>query len=98
MCTYIHTYMHAYIHTYIHACIHTYIHTYIHEYIHTQDGCEYLYQSNDDVQFISDGWTDTFVSVLKSSPVAPNYGVVGALDINNPLVLTQSMVHRTHQV
>jgi hypothetical protein len=27
-----------------------------------------------------------------------NYGVVGALDENNHLVLTQSFVHRTHQV
>jgi hypothetical protein len=26
-----------------------------------------------------------------------NYGVVGGLDLNSHLVLTQSLVHRTHQ-
>jgi hypothetical protein len=34
----------------------------------------------------------------RSSPMLSNYGVVGALDENNHLVLTQSFVHRRHQV
>ena len=61
------------------------------------DGCDYLYQSNDDVSFVSSGWATHFVDALRASPLRANYGVVGGLDLNNHLVLTQSLVHRTHQ-
>ena len=61
------------------------------------DGCDYLYQSNDDVSFVSSGWASHFVDALRASPLRANYGVVGGLDLNNHLVLTQSLVHRTHQ-
>ena len=61
------------------------------------DGCDYLYQSNDDVSFVSSGWASHFVDVLRASPLRANYGVVGGLDLNKHLVLTQSLVHRTHQ-
>ncbi|EKX33603.1 hypothetical protein GUITHDRAFT_120192 [Guillardia theta CCMP2712] len=62
-----------------------------------QDGCDYFYQSNDDVQFVTRAWAKTFVETLQTSLVRANFGVVGAVDLNNNLVLTQSFVHRTHQ-
>jgi len=62
-----------------------------------EDGCEYMYQSNDDVEFVSAGWTERFVAALQGSKIAPNFGIVGAQDLNNPIVMTQSCVHRTHQ-
>jgi hypothetical protein len=62
-----------------------------------QDGCEYMYQSNDDVEMVTPGWASKFVDTLRASPMRSNYGVVGGLDENNHLVLTQSFVHRTHQ-
>lgn len=43
------------------------------------------------------GWASKFVSTLRASRIRPNFGVVGGLDENNHLVLTQSFVHRTHQ-
>ena len=61
------------------------------------DGCDYLYQSNDDVSFVSSGWASHFVDALRASPLRANYGVVGGLDLDNHLVLTQSLVHRTRQ-
>eukprot|EP00960_Hanusia_phi_P043135 755877-Hanusia_phi.AAC.6 len=61
------------------------------------DGCDYFYQSNDDVQFVTKAWARIFVETLKMNSFRTNFGVVGALDLNNNLVLTQSFVHRTHQ-
>jgi len=61
------------------------------------DGCDYLYQSKDDVSFVSSGWASHFVDALRASPLRTNYDVVGGLDLNKHLVLTQSLVHRTHQ-
>ena len=60
------------------------------------DDCEYFYQSNDDVKYITP-WIHRFVGTLRSNKVLSNFGVVGALDVQNRMSLTQSMVHRTHQ-
>jgi hypothetical protein len=32
----------------------------------SQDGCEYFYQSNDDVEMVTPGWAPFFVSALRS--------------------------------
>ncbi len=32
----------------------------------SQDGCEYFYQSNDDVEMVTPGWAPLFVSALRS--------------------------------
>ena len=34
---------------------------------------------------------------MQASPLRANFGVAGAVDDNNELVMTQSLVHRTHQ-
>jgi len=53
-----------------------------------------MYQSNDDVEFVTPRWPKRFVDVLNHSSVAANFGIVGATDLNNPIVMTQSFVHR----
>jgi hypothetical protein len=32
-----------------------------------EDGCDYFYQVNDDIKFISPNWSEDFVSNLKST-------------------------------
>src|SRR5690606_19930187 len=39
------------------------------------DGCDYFYQVNDDLQMKSLNWPDTLVNVLQTNPVRPNLGV-----------------------
>jgi len=60
------------------------------------EGNDYFYQVNDDLRFITEGWTDAFVEKLQSNPVLSNFGVIGPLDVNNGNIFTQSFVHRTH--
>ena len=57
--------------------------------------CDYLYQSGDDIKFLSPGWEDTFITKLRKND---NFGVVGPWDIlyNDGRILTQSFVHVTH--
>ncbi len=60
------------------------------------DGCDYFYQLNDDIRFITPGWTSAFVEGLKKSSIGENVGVIGPLDNGNGWLLTQSFVHRSH--
>lgn len=60
------------------------------------DGNDFFYQVNDDLQFINPGWTEEFIDALKKNPVKPYLGVVGPHDEGNASILTQSFVHRTH--
>lgn len=57
--------------------------------------CDYLYQSGDDIQFLSSGWEDVFITELRKKD---NIGVVGPWDMNfnDGRILTQSFVHVTH--
>ena len=55
--------------------------------------CDYIYQLGDDIEFLDDGWEDSFIKKLKENK---NIGVVGPNDINNKKLLTQSFVHKTH--
>jgi hypothetical protein len=47
---------------------------------------------------ITPGWARKFVSALEESAVRSGFGVVGGRDLSNQLIMTQSLVHRTHQV
>ena len=60
------------------------------------DGCEYFYRINDDIQFLSPGWTEEFVATLHDfNP--PNVGVVGPMHSGGKeSILTFDFVHRTH--
>ena len=40
------------------------------------DGCDYFYQVNDDLMFVTPGWSTLFVSKLQSSTVYPNLGML----------------------
>jgi hypothetical protein len=60
------------------------------------DGADYFYQCNDDVRFITQGWTNVLVKALVDSPAGKNVGVSGPVDTNNPRLLTQAFVHKTH--
>lgn len=60
------------------------------------DGCQYYYQINDDVKIMSPGWITAFVDTLQKSPIRPNFGLTGPLDVNNNRILTQTFVHKTH--
>lgn len=60
------------------------------------DGFDYFYQVNDDLTFMTAGWSQKFTDVLKNNPVYPNLGVVGPRDLGNQRLFTQSFVHRTH--
>jgi len=55
--------------------------------------CDYFYQIGDDIEIISNGWENFFISELLKNN---NIGVTGPNDINNPRILTQSFVHITH--
>ena len=57
--------------------------------------CDYLYQSGDDIKFLSSGWEDIFITKLRKND---NFGVVGPWDVlyNDGRILTQSFVHVTH--
>ncbi len=60
------------------------------------EGDEYFYQLNDDIKMLSFGWADLFIKKLKSSPIFPNFGMVGPYDITNNRIFTQAFCHRTH--
>lgn len=59
------------------------------------DGCEYLFQVNDDMRFLTADWAPYLVAQLRHSPLLPNFGVTGPKDIRRNL-LTQAFVHRSH--
>lgn len=60
------------------------------------EGCDYFYQVNDDLNFITRNWTDRFISILTSNPLIPNFGMVSPIDIKDPSMATQAFVHKTH--
>lgn len=57
--------------------------------------CDYLYQSGDDIEYLTSGWEDIFIPELIKKD---NIGVVGPYDVNRNIdtLLTQSFVHITH--
>ena len=59
-----------------------------------QDGSDYYYQVNDDLNLESAGWATKFTQTLRSND---DFGVVGPFDPKwNCTVLTQAMVSRKH--
>ncbi|CAN0198621.1 unnamed protein product, partial [Ectocarpus sp. 6 AP-2014] len=60
------------------------------------DGCDYLYQINDDTLINTPGWAEVFTSALRDNPLGRNVGVTGPADTNNRRILTHAFVHRTH--
>jgi len=60
------------------------------------DGADYFYQLNDDVGFISPGWTQMLIDRLVNNPRRKNFGVTGPTDEGNRSIFTQAFVHRTH--
>ena len=59
------------------------------------DGFDYFYQLNDDIEFVTKCWATQLVSSLRDSD-RPYFGIAGPRDGNNDIVMTQSFVHRTH--
>lgn len=59
------------------------------------DGFDYFYQLNDDIEFLTKCWATQLVSSLRDSD-RPYFGIAGPRDGNNDIVMTQSFVHRTH--
>ena len=57
------------------------------------DGADFFYQLGDDVVLETVGWATAFPLVLETMA---GVGVTGPLDRNNPRLLTQSFVSRTH--
>jgi hypothetical protein len=56
-------------------------------------GYDYLYACGDDITFYKKGWIDACVDILIHHQ---NIGVTGPSSIENPTLLTQCFVHRTH--
>lgn len=56
------------------------------------DDCEYFLQCGDDIIFITNGWLDDSIKILKNYD---DIGVTGPL-CNNSRILTQTMVSRKH--
>jgi hypothetical protein len=59
------------------------------------DGCDYFYQLGDDILFISNGWALRFINTFNATFI-DGIGLIGALDLNNPMLITQAFVGRTH--
>ena len=64
-----------------------------------EDGCDYFYIVNDDLQFKSMGWTEALVNPIKNNPVYPGLGVSGGVDISDSITpqIEFPFFHRTHQ-
>eukprot|EP00602_Paraphysomonas_sp_CaronLab_P000217 CAMPEP_0185030072 /NCGR_PEP_ID=MMETSP1103-20130426/16802_1 /TAXON_ID=36769 /ORGANISM="Paraphysomonas bandaiensis, Strain Caron Lab Isolate" /LENGTH=1263 /DNA_ID=CAMNT_0027565045 /DNA_START=279 /DNA_END=4070 /DNA_ORIENTATION=- len=63
-----------------------------------EDGCDYFYIVNDDLQFKSMGWTEALVNPIKNNPVYPGLGVSGGVDISDSITpqIEFPFFHRTH--
>lgn len=63
-----------------------------------EDGCDYFYIGNDDLQFQSKGWTELLVEPLLNNPVYPGLGVSGGIDISDSVTpqIEFPFFHRTH--
>eukprot|EP00750_Incisomonas_marina_P013219 INCI17256.4.p1 GENE.INCI17256.4~~INCI17256.4.p1 ORF type:complete len:536 (+),score=71.19 INCI17256.4:739-2346(+) len=60
------------------------------------EGADFLYQTNDDMEFQTACWANEFVASLQSRFPVVNLGVAAPEDAGNKRVVTQSFVHRTH--
>ena len=60
------------------------------------DGHSYFFQVNDDNKILSPCWASHLKSHLDSDSISPGFGVSGPIDLNNPRILTQALVHRVH--
>ena len=56
------------------------------------DGCDYFFQCGDDIEFKTKNWVNDCIDTLKKNN---NIGMTGPIN-NNPKILTQSFVSRTH--
>ena len=63
-----------------------------------EDGCDYFYIGNDDLQFKSQGWTELLVDPLRNNPVYSGLGVSGGIDISDSITpqIEFPFFHRTH--
>lgn len=63
-----------------------------------EDGCDYFYIGNDDLQFKSQGWTELLVDPLLNNPVYSGLGVSGGIDISDSITpqIEFPFFHRTH--
>jgi hypothetical protein len=61
--------------------------------IAVRDGVDYLFQVNDDTEFLTSGWSEALPNALAK---VGNVGVTGPLDLRNKEILTQSFVHSSH--
>ncbi len=63
------------------------------------DGAEYLHRTNDDIEYLSQGWVSASVGALRAMR-PPNLGVVGPRVYGDggraSRLLTVDLVHRTH--
>lgn len=57
-----------------------------------EDGCDYFFQSGDDIHFKTKGWINDSIKTLQSHN---DIGLTGPIN-NNPRILTQSFVSRKH--
>ena len=56
------------------------------------DNCEYFFQCGDDIEFKTKNWVNDCILTLKNNN---DMGLTGPIN-NNPYILTQSFVSRTH--
>ncbi|CAF1498594.1 unnamed protein product, partial [Adineta steineri] len=61
-----------------------------------KDMCDYFYPANDDILIRTKGWTSAAIRTLKTCVVASNFGIVTFKDLNNCVMPTFHLVHRTH--
>lgn len=63
-----------------------------------EDGCDYFYLVNDDLQFISLGWTELLVEPLAHNPLYQGLGVSGGVDLSDTITpqIEFPFFHRTH--
>jgi hypothetical protein len=56
------------------------------------EGCDYFFQTGDDVKFLTNGWVNDCIKTLQAHN---DVGLTGPIN-NNPRILTQSFVSRKH--
>jgi hypothetical protein len=63
-----------------------------------EDGCDFFYIVNDDLQFSSQGWSEALVRPLVNNPLYPGLGVSGGVDVSDSETpqIEFPFFHRTH--
>ncbi|KAL7573557.1 hypothetical protein ACA910_008695 [Epithemia clementina (nom. ined.)] len=61
-----------------------------------ENGCDYFYQLNDDVKFVSPNWAPLLIAPLEQNPIRAGLGVSGPTDRNHQGLFTQAFVSRLH--